>query len=49
MAWLMVVFLVLVFGIATASLLAIDAISAVLARLVVSLAGRVRRGKRAVL
>lgn len=45
MEWLMIVFLVLIFAIATAFLLAIDAVSAVLARLVVSVAGRVRGGR----
>lgn len=45
MEWLMIVFLVLIFAIATAFLLAIDAVGAVLARIVVSVAGRVRRGR----
>lgn len=47
MEWLMIVFLVLIFAIATAFLLAIDAVSAVLANVVVSLSGRVRRGRGA--
>lgn len=49
MEWLMIVFLVLIFAIATAFLLAIDAVSAVLATLVVSVAGRMRRGRGAAL
>lgn len=43
MEWLTIFFLLAIFALGTGALLAIDAVSGVLARFLVSLAGRLRR------